>query len=92
MKTPFLEHLCTMTSIEKDSIAATPDSFKDCILACKISNQVNTDFEKRKVPQAASGNFVQKWLFLRHMFCTIFASLSVAKILENLVWSSSYLL
>ena len=28
----------------------------------------------------------------RHMFCTIFVSLSVAKILENPVWSSSYLL
>ena len=52
-----------MTSIifiENNSIATTQDSFKDCILACKISNQVHTNFEKRKVPQAASGNFVQK--------------------------------
>ena len=59
----FLEHLCTMTSvssIKNDSIAATLDFFKDCILACKINNQVHTNFEKRKVPQAASGNFVQK--------------------------------
>ena len=29
---------------------------------------------------------------VRHMFCTIFVSLSVAKIFENPVWSSSYLL
>ena len=64
----FLEHLCKMTSIssiEKDSIAITPDSFKDYILACKISNQVHTNFEKRKVPQAPSGNSVQKWLFCK---------------------------
>ena len=52
--------MTSISSIEKDSIATTPDSFKDCILACKISNQVHTNFEKRKVPQAASGNFVQK--------------------------------
>ena len=41
------------------------DSFKDCLLACKISNQVPTNFEERKVPQAASGNFVQKWLLCK---------------------------
>ena len=52
-----------MTSIifiENNSAATTQDSSKDCILACKISNQVHTNFEKIKVPQAASGNFVQK--------------------------------
>ena len=57
-----------MTSIsttEKDSAAATPDSFKDSIIICKISNQVHTNFEKRKVQQAASSNFVQKWLFCK---------------------------
>ena len=67
-KTLFLEHLCTMTSIssfEKDSIVTTRDSFKNCILACKISNQTHTYFEKRKVPQTASGNFGQKWLFCK---------------------------
>ena len=52
--------MTSISSIEKDSTAATPDFFKDCILACRISNQVHTDFEKRKVPQAASDNFVQK--------------------------------
>ena len=54
-----------VSSIKIDSIATTPDSFKDCLLACKISNQVPTNFEERKVPQAASGNFVQKWLFCK---------------------------
>ena len=49
-----------VSSIKIDSIATTPDSFKDCLLACKISNQVPTNIEERKVPQAASGNFVQK--------------------------------
>ena len=49
----FLEHFCTMasiSSIEKDSIAVTLDVFQYCILTCKISNQVHTNFEKRKVP------------------------------------------
>ena len=36
--------------------------FQSLYLGCKVSNQVNTNFEKRNVPQAASGNFVQKWL------------------------------
>ena len=49
-----------ISSIKEDSIATTPDSFKYCILACKISNQAHTDFEKRKVPQAASGNLFQR--------------------------------
>ena len=40
-----------------------PDSFEHCILACKISNQMHTNSQKRKVPPAASSNFVQKWLF-----------------------------
>ena len=52
--------MTSISSIEKDSIATTSDSFKDCILACKINNEVHTNFEKRKVPHAASGNFVQK--------------------------------
>ena len=52
--------MTSISSVEKDSLATTPDSFKDCIMACKISNQVYTNFEKRKVQQDASGNFVQK--------------------------------
>ena len=64
----FLEHLCTMASIsliENNSIVTTWDSLKNCLLACKISNQMHTNFEKRKVPHAASGNIVQKWLFCK---------------------------
>ena len=59
----YLEHLCTMASIssvKKDSIAPTRDSFKNCILACETSDQMHTNFQKRKISQAASGNFVQK--------------------------------
>ena len=52
--------MTSVSSIEIDSITTTPDSFKDCLLACKISNQVPTNFEERKVSQAASGNFVKK--------------------------------
>ena len=52
--------MTSISSFEKDSIATTPDSFKNCIIACKISSQVHTNFEKRKVQQADSGDFVQK--------------------------------
>ena len=52
--------MASISSIEKNSIATTPDSFKDCFLACKISNQEHTNFQKRKVQQATSDNFVQK--------------------------------
>ena len=44
--------MVSLSSIEKDTIATTRDSFKDCILECKIRNQMHTNFEKRKVPQA----------------------------------------
>ena len=57
--------MASISSIEKDSIGTTRDSFKDCTLSCKISNQVYINFEKRKVPQAASDNFVKKWLFCK---------------------------
>ena len=47
---------------EKDCIAATWDSFKDFILACKMRNQMYANFEKGKVPRAVISNFTQKWL------------------------------
>ena len=52
--------MASIGSIEKDSIATTRDSFKNCVLACKIRNEIDTNFEKRKVPQAAIGNLIQK--------------------------------
>ena len=83
--------MASITSIEKDSIATTRDSFKDCILACKISNQVHTDFEKRKVHKQPVVILLKNNCSVRHMFCTILVSLSVAKILEKHIRSSSYL-
>ena len=61
-------------SIEKDSIATTRDSFKDCILACKISNQMYIDLEKRKVPQAAvpQAKVPRNGCSVRHIFSKIF--------------------
>ena len=55
--------MASLSLIEKDSIATTRNSFNDCILACR--NQMHTNFEKRKVPKAVSGNFAQKWLFCK---------------------------
>ena len=61
--------MASVSLIEKDSIATTWDSFKDCILARKIRNLRETsrkeNFEKRKFLQAASGSFAQKWLFCK---------------------------
>lgn len=51
--------MASMSLIERDSIVTTRDSFKDCILACGIGNQMHTNFKKRNVPQAASGTFAQ---------------------------------
>ena len=62
MRKSFLENLRAMASmslIERDSIVTTRDSFKDCILACGIGNQMHTNFKKRNVPQGASGTFAQ---------------------------------
>ena len=42
---------------------------------------MHANFEKRKVPQAVTGNFAQNGCSVRHMFCTIFVPLSVAKVL-----------
>ena len=45
------EHLSTMVSISRiyrDSIVTTRDSFKYCILACKIENPMHKTFKKRK--------------------------------------------
>ena len=54
---------------------------------------MHTNFEKRKVQQAASGNFVQKWLFCKtYVLYNMTVSLSVAKILDKHFRSSSYLL
>ena len=51
----FLEHLYVMSYlsyIEKDSIVSINESFKNCILACKIGNQIHTKFTERKASQA----------------------------------------
>ena len=72
----------SINSIEKDSIAAAQDSFKNCILACKISNQMHTNFEKKKL-RKQSMVILCNGCSVRQMFCTIFVSSTVAKILEK---------
>ena len=57
--------MASISSMEKGSIATARDYFKNLVLACKISNQIHANFKKRKVPQAARGNFAQKWLFCK---------------------------
>ena len=52
--------MASISLTEKESIVPTRHSFKNYILACKISYQIHTNFEEREVPQAVSGNFVKK--------------------------------
>ena len=52
---------------------------------------MHTNFEERKIPQAGSGNFVQKSFFCKTYILHNIFSLSVANILEKHVGSSSYL-
>ena len=83
----FLDHLCTMASLcslEKDSITTTRDSFKHCILACKIRNQMHTNFEKFHKQSVLS-------LLKNGCSVTIFIALFVENFLEH-IRSSSYLL
>ena len=52
--------MASISAIEKDSIATARDSFKDCVFACKIRDQIHTNFKKIKVLQAVSINFAQR--------------------------------
>ena len=62
-KTPFSEHLCTMTSIssiEKDSIATTTDSFKDCIIAGKtIIYRLDRRIVRKQLESMPTYHYVQ---------------------------------
>ena len=57
--------MTSISSIEKDSIATT-------------RKQMDVNVKKRKVSQAASSNFAQKWLLRKTISWTIVALLSVA--------------
>ena len=84
--------MTSINSTEKDSVAATPDHFKDCILACKLSIKCIQTSRKEKFHKQPVITLFRNDFSVRYMFCTIFVSLSAAKILEKHVRSSSYLL
>ena len=46
----------------------TREFFKDCVLACKIGNQMHTRFKETKVTPGANGSFAPKWLFCKTWF------------------------
>lgn len=64
--------MASVSSVQKDLIVTTRDSFKDCIIACKDGNQMGAKFKERKVLQAASSSFAQSGYSVKRMFCTIF--------------------
>ena len=61
----FLQYFENTCFLDPNSLSTIQDSFKDSILACKLTNQMRTNYKKRKYPPAASGNFAQKWLFCK---------------------------
>ena len=75
--------MVSLSLIEKDSIATTRYSFKDCILACKIRN-------KKKFHKKSAVILLKNGCSVRHMFCAIFVPLSVAKVLARYVQSSLF--
>ena len=89
----FLEHLCTMVSLssEKVSWATTLDSFKDCILACKIRNQRHTNLQEKKFHKQSVEILLKNGCSVRDMFCTIFNPSSMVKVFGKHVRNSSYL-
>ena len=76
--------MASLCSLEKDSIKTTRDSFKHCILACKIRNQMHTNFEKFHKQSVLS-------LLKNGCSVTIFIALFVENFLEH-NQNSSYLL
>ena len=82
--------MVSLSLIEKDSIATTRYSFKDCILACKIRNQMHINFEKKKFHKKSAVILLKNGCSVRHMFCAIFVPLSVAKVLAKYVQSNSF--
>ena len=53
---------------------------------------MDANFRKRKIQEAATGNFVQKWLFCKtYVVYNMFCSLSVTKILDKYVRSKGKL-
>ena len=76
---------------EKDSTITIPDSFI-VSLHVKLAIKCIQNSRKERFHNQPVVILFKNDCFVRHMFCTIFVSLSVAKILEKYVRSSSYLL
>ena len=88
----YLEHLCTMASIsslKKDYIAPTRDSFKIVSLHVKLVIKCIQTSRKEKFHKQRVVILFKNDCSVRHMFCTTFVSLSVAKNLAKHVQSRS---
>ena len=83
----------SLSSIEKDSKATTRDSFKDCMsLHVKLEIKCIQILRKENFHKQSVIIWLKNGCSVRHMLCTIFVPLSVTKILEKHVRSSSYFL
>ena len=88
----FLEHLHAMasiSSIERDSIVITQDSFKDYTLHVKL--EIEHAQSARKEVRQAGVVWLKNGFSIRHMFCATFVPLSGDKIFKEYLPSSSFL-
>ena len=83
--------MVSLSSIEKDFIATTRYSFKDCILAYKISNQMHANFEKKKFHKQSVVILLKNGCSVKHVLYNIY-SFICGKSLENTfeAWPTKY--
>ena len=70
----------------ENSIVIIQDSFKDCILARKIGNQMHTKLGEKTFQKQTVVTSLKNVCSIKYMFCTVFIQSSVTKIHEKYLW------
>ena len=81
--------MASISSIERDSIVTTQDSFKDYTLHVKL--EIERAQSTRKEVRQAGVVWLKNGFSIRHMFCATFVLLSGDKIFKEHLPSSSFL-
>ena len=83
--------MVSFSSIEKDFTATTQESFKDVSMHVKLEIKCIQTSRKEKFHKQSVVILLKNGCSVKHIFCTIFVPLSVAKVTGKHVRSSSYL-
>ena len=83
--------MVSFSSIEKDFTATTQESFKDVSMHVKLEIKCIQTSRKEKFHKQSVVILLKNGCSVKHIFCTIFVPLSVAKVIGKHVRSSSYL-